>query len=46
MKVTRRGVLGLGSIAIASAFVLTGCQSTETPSGGDDTPAAGGTLTV
>ena len=43
MKVTKRGFLGLGSIAIASAFVLTGCQATSDDSG--DAPE-GGTLTV
>jgi arabinogalactan oligomer / maltooligosaccharide transport system substrate-binding protein len=43
MKVTKRGFLGLGSIAIASAFVLTGCQAASDDSG--DAPE-GGTLTV
>jgi len=43
MKVTKRGFLGLGSIAIASAFVLTGCQATSDDGG--DAPE-GGTLTV
>ncbi|AYF98129.1 sugar ABC transporter substrate-binding protein [Protaetiibacter intestinalis] len=43
MKVTKRGILGLGSIAIASAFVLTGCQA-ATDDGGD--APAGGKLTV
>jgi arabinogalactan oligomer/maltooligosaccharide transport system substrate-binding protein len=43
MKVTKRGFLGLGSIAIASAFVLTGCQASS--DNGGDAPE-GGTLTV
>jgi len=43
MKVTKRGFLGLGSIAIASAFVLTGCQASS--DNGGDAPT-GGTLTV
>lgn len=43
MKVTKRGFLGLGSIAIASAFVLTGCQAAS--DNGGDAPE-GGTLTV
>lgn len=43
MKVTKRGFLGLGSIAIASAFVLTGCQAS---SGDGGEAPEGGTLTV
>jgi arabinogalactan oligomer/maltooligosaccharide transport system substrate-binding protein len=36
MKVTKKGALSFGAIAIASAFVLSGCQATE--NGGGDTP--------
>lgn len=39
MKVTRRGVLGFGAIAVSAGILLSGCQA---PAG----DAAGGTLTV
>src|SRR5690606_20405859 len=43
MKVTKKGALGFGAIAVASAFVLTACQASE--GDGGDAPAAG-SLTV
>ncbi|MCS0499697.1 sugar ABC transporter substrate-binding protein [Protaetiibacter mangrovi] len=42
MKVTRKGALSLGAIAVASAFVLSGCSAGDS----GDTPTTGGTLTV
>jgi len=44
MKVTKKSALSLGAIAVASAFVLSGCQSTEGE--GNETPADAGSLTV
>ncbi len=43
MKVTKKGALGFGAIAVASAFVLSGCQAAG--DGGDGDQAAG-SLTV
>jgi arabinogalactan oligomer/maltooligosaccharide transport system substrate-binding protein len=43
MKVTKKGALSLGAIAVASAFVLSGCQASS-DDGGDK--QASGSLTV
>ena len=43
MKVTKKGALGLGAIAVASAFVLSGCQSAGDNGDGGE---AAGSLTV
>ncbi|QNO37226.1 extracellular solute-binding protein [Protaetiibacter sp. SSC-01] len=43
MKVTKKGALGIGAIAVASAFVLSGCQASG--DNGDDGDTAG-SLTV
>ena len=43
MKVTKKGALSLGAIAVASAFVLSGCQAAS-DDGGDK--QASGSLTV
>jgi arabinogalactan oligomer/maltooligosaccharide transport system substrate-binding protein len=43
MKVSKKGALSLGAIAVASAFVLSGCQATS-DDGGDK--QASGSLTV
>lgn len=46
MKVTKKHALGLGAIAVASAFVLSGCQADTNDNEGSETPATTGSLTV